>query len=42
MTDIEKALSFHRNGQLQEAQKIYSELLKNSPDDSNVLNLFGV
>ena len=42
MTDLDTALNFHRNGQLEKAEQAYSELLKQTPDDANLLNLLGV
>ncbi len=42
MTDIEKALNYHRSGQLEEARLIYSKLLNQNPDNADVLNLYGV
>lgn len=39
---INTALIFHQSGQLYEAEKNYLEVLKNSPDNPDALNLLGL
>lgn len=38
---LSHALLFHQAGNLVEAEKLYLEILKDAPEDGNVLNLFG-
>lgn len=38
---LSHALSLHQSGNLPEAEKLYLEILSNSPNDGNVLNLLG-
>ena len=39
--DIEKALSFHKSGKLNDAERLYLEILKKKPKDSGILRLLG-
>lgn len=39
---IDKALKFHQSGNLTEAEKIYLEVIKNSPQNASALNLLGL
>lgn len=39
---INAAISLHNSGKMQEAEKAYSEILKENPENSNVLNLLGI
>ena len=41
-TEIEKGLHFHRHGQLSEAEKIYTRILRISPRNSDALHLMGL
>lgn len=38
----DKAFSLHQEGKLEEAEKLYKELLSQAPNDINVLNLYGM
>ena len=38
---LNEALSLHRQGQLREAEKIYTRVLKAAPDNFDALNLLG-
>ena len=38
---INKALSFHKQGKLKEAEELYQSLLTNAPDDAGILQLLG-
>ena len=38
---LKKALSFHQSGRLNEAEKIYLEILSGKPNDSDILQLLG-
>ena len=43
MTEIlSRALDFHKQGKLEEAKKIYNELLKNDSNNFKLLNLLGI
>lgn len=39
---INAALKLHQTGALDEAEKLYEEILKNTPDSPDALNLFGM
>ncbi len=39
--EVKKALSFHQQGKLNEAEKLYLKILSNSPNDPNILQLTG-
>ena len=41
MDDLDKALSFHRQGKLEEAEKIYSDILKKDKNNPEILQLLG-
>ena len=41
MDDLDKALSFHRQGKLEEAQKIYSDILRKDKNNPEILQLLG-
>lgn len=40
--NINLAISLHNSGKMQEAEKAYSEILKENPENSSVLNLLGI
>jgi len=40
--NFQEAFELHKNGNLQEAQKIYKSILKKTPDDFNCLHLLGL
>ena len=41
MDDLDKALSFHRQGKLEKAEKIYSDILKKDKNNPEILQLLG-
>ena len=41
MDDLDKALSFHRQGKLEEAEKIYFDILKKDKNNPEILQLLG-
>ena len=41
MDDLDKALSFHRQGKLEEAEKIYSDILRKDKNNPEILQLLG-
>lgn len=42
MSTLEEAVQFHRDGKIEEARKIYLEVLQNEPENASALNLYGV
>ena len=40
-SEIERALSFHKQGNFNKAENLYLDLLKNSPKDASLLQLLG-
>src|SRR5215210_603246 len=41
-TEIDRALEFHQQGKLHEAELIYRDVLKNHPDNADALHFLGV
>lgn len=42
MTQLEEAVKFHRHGEIEEAKKLYLEVLEKEPNNASALNLYGV
>ena len=41
-TIFQQALKFHQNGQLDEAEKLYRQVLQIAPNNPQILNLLGI